>query len=399
MPIVTSTGTVAQSEDDTAWDNRAVDYRNNSWMPPFGQVVWGVFESKSGDVDFIGGTMRFTNMSPAVPSNAKIVSAVMRGTAAGADAGTVSTLIEVLAQDGLWEITPTTPAQWNDIDTTVQTANFRVEVRDTAATVMTTSDIGTGNNFEWELRKVVSPGRYERLGQSMTIETDGNLTLGEIDWTIGKVGLPTGLIFLELYDLDGNGHPDTLLATSDTVDVSTISATTGVHTFVFSGGQQYGFSSSEQFAVVIRGDWTIDDTNYIACRYKMPGATQGGYDALGHALTFGVGAGFDDQHYPGDQNLFQIASAHPSVFVSWSPPTFVADVEYTTPDFANLIQAYVNLPAYSEGDPFAVQIFRLTAQATDMRKFKAFDHPDTPGVSNQIALEVQWKERAIRVST
>lgn len=394
MAIITSTATVAQSEDDTIWDTRASNFRNISWSAVAdGRLRWGVQGNKAGDIDWIGMALRFTNLSPTIPPNSKIVSAVIKGTAAAAQAGALSTVIEILAQDGLWNVTPTAPQQWRNIDNGVHHGDFRVVVKDSGPTTLTTSNIGSGNNFEWELRKVVSPGRYERLGQSMEIETAG--TLDTIDIQIGKVGSPTGLIWLEIYDQDGSGFPDTLLATSDTVDVSTISATTGVHTFAFSGGDQYVFSLAEQFVVVIRGDWTINDTDYIVCRYKLPTATQGGY-TLGNAMTFGIGAGFDDQNYPTDLELFGIALAHPSVFVPWSPPTFAAGVEYTTSDIANLVQAYVNLPAYSEGDPFAAQITRLTSQATAFRDFKSFDHADTPGVSNQITLEIQWRDRAIR---
>lgn len=394
MALVNSTGTVGQTEDDTYYDVQFGNNRNIQFGSTFTVQHWGVQVSKGGDSQFLATTLRFTNMSPTIPPRSKITSAVLKGVAAITQSGAVTTLIEVLAQDGLWDATPSASIQWRDIDNGIHHGDFRLDVYASGPTLLTTSDIGSGNNFEWELRKVVA-GRYERLAQSMQIETAG--TLDTIDIQIGKVGAPTGNIWLEVYDLGGSGFPDSLLATSDTVSVATISATTGIHTFVFSGGDQYVFSLDEQFVVVIRGDWTVNDADYVVCRYKLPPATQGGY-TLGNAMTYGVGAGFDDQNYPTNQEIVTLASAHPTLFGSWVTPAFVADVEYTTPDISELLQAYINMAGYSEGDPFAVQLSRLTAAQGARRNFKGYDHADTPGVSNQITLEIEWRERAVRVA-
>lgn len=394
MPLVVSTGTVAQSEDDTGYDVRFVNYRNIQWGPAHGVMQWGTQVVKGGTNHWLGFTARFANLSPTIPPRSTVTSAVLRGTAQGNQSGALTSIIECLAQDGLWDATPSAPDQWRDIDNGTQHGDFRVTVFDSGPTILTDSHIGTGNNFLWELRRYASPARYELLGQSMEIEAAG--TLDTIDVIMEGIGAPVGNIWLEIYDLDGSGHPDTLLATSGLVNVATIGAM-AAHTFVFSGGDQYVFSLAEQFAVVARGDWALNGTDYVNLQYKLPGATQGGY-TLGNAMTWGNGAGFDDQNYPTNLEVIVLPSAHPSLFVFWTTPPFTAGVEYTTPDLSELVQAYVNSAAYSEGDPFAVNVSRLTAAQENIRNFKGFDHADTPGVSSQITLEIEWRERAVRVA-
>ncbi len=395
MPLVVSTGTVAQSEDDTGYDVRFGNFRNVQWDPAHGVMQWGTQVTKSGTTHWLGSTMRFANVTPTIPPRSTITSAVLKGTAANTQAGALTTIIEVLAQDGLWDATPEVPDQWRNIDSGNNPGDLRVTVKDSGATTLTTSHIGTGNNFLWELRRYASPARYERLGQSMEIETAG--TLDTIDVILAKNGVPTGNIWLEIYDQDGNGFPDTLLATSDLFDVSTLTAGLGtVETFVFSVGNQYAFSLAEKFVAVITGDYTIDGTNYAEVQYKMPNGVQGGY-TLGNAMTWGNGVGLDDQNYATNVEVIVLPSAHPSVFVFWTTPPFTVSVEYTTPDLKEIVQAYVNTVDYNEGDPFAIQLSRLSAAQEAIRNFKGFDHADTPGVSNQITLEIEWRERAIVV--
>lgn len=396
MPLVLSTATVAQSEDDTGYDVRFVNYRNIQWGPAHGVMQWGTQVVKGGTNHWLGFTARFANMAPTIPPRSTITSAVLKGTAQGNQAGALTSIIECLAQDGLWDATPEAPDQWRDIDFGANHGDFRVTVFDSGPTTLTTSHIGSGNNFLWELRRYASPARYELLGQSMEIEVAG--TLDTIDVILAKVGAPTGNIWLEIYDQDGSGFPDTLLATSDLFDVSTLTAGLGtVETFVFSGGDQYVFSLAEKFVVVITGDYTIDGTNYAEVQYKMPSGVQGGY-TLGNAMSWGNGVGLDDQNYATNTQVIVLPSAHPSVFVFWTTPPFTAGLEYTTPDLKEIVQAYVNTVDYNEGDPFAINVSRLTAAQENIRNFKGFDHADTPGVSSQITLEIEWRERAVRVA-
>lgn len=315
---------------------------------------------------------------------------MLRGTAAADLAGPVTTLIEVIAKDGFWDAVPNSPAQWKDIDNGVNPGDFRVTVN-SASTELTTSNIGTGGNHRWEIRKHSVPARYAQLGQSMEIELAG--TLADIDIILNKIGAPTGNIWLEVYDQDGSGFPGNLLATSDIRDVSLIPVgPPGVsETFVFSGGDQYVFSLAEKFVVVLRGDWAINGVDYVETTFKLPGAVQGGY-TLGNAMTFGEGAGLDDQHYPTDLEVITLPSAHPSVFGIWVTPPFTAGVEYTTPNFSELMQPYLDAVGYAEGDPFAIQLTRFSAQQENTRSFKGFDHADTPATSNQITLQIQWSD-------
>jgi hypothetical protein len=396
VALVVSTGTVGRAEDDTMWDTRFGSNHNSEWETN-DSVGWGVSTTKSGSIDFRGISLRFTNMSPTIPPRSKITRAVVRGTADGnQEDGTLTSIIECLAQDGFWDATPESSAQWLHQDHGNHPADFRITVKDSNPTVLTDSHIGSGNNFLLPLRQLSSPARFQRHGQSMEIETAG--TLDTIDVILAKVGAPTGNIWLEIYDQDGSGFPDSLLATSDLKDVSTLTVGLGtVETFVFSGGDQYVFSLAEKFVVVVRGDWTVDGTNYVESQYKQPVGTSGGY-TLGKAMTYGNGVGFDDHHYSTDTQALVVPSAHPTFFIFWDTPNFTSDVEYETPDLSEIVQAYVNSVAYNEGDPFAIQIQRLTLQQNALRAFKGFLHADTPGVSNHITLEIEWRERAVRVS-
>ena len=395
MPLVLSSGTVGRTEDDVVFDNRFGRFWNNEWKAANAVMQWGVASTKSGDIDFTGITMRFANILPAIPPRSVVTSAFLKGIPSNSQSGTLTSIIECLAPDGLWDADPESPNSWQDFQFGTNPGDFRVTVKD-PTTTLTTSDIGTGNNFKQDFRKDASPGRFEQLGESMEIEVAG--TLDEIDWTLAKVGAPTGNIWLEVWSQDGSGFPDTLLATSDLFDVSTLTVGLGlIETFVFSGGDQIPLALNDLVVVVLVGDFTINGTDYVESVFKMPSGVQGGY-TLGTALTFGNGLGWDDHHYSASLEVIVLPSAHPSFFEFWTTPPFTAGVEVTTPDLRKIVQARINDGIYAEGDPIAIQIQRLTLQESAVRNFKGFDHVDTPGVSNQITLEIEWRERALRTA-
>lgn len=394
MPLVLSTGTVSRTEDDVMFDKRFGRFWNAEWKVASTVLQWGVASTKSGDIDFTGITMRFPNILPTIPPESFVTKAALKGTPANDQSGTLNSIIECLAPDGLWDADPESGDAWQDFQFGNNPGDFRVTIRDSSPTTLTTSDIGTGNNFRQDFRKDSSPGRFEELGESMQIETAG--TLDEIDWTLAKVGAPTGNIWLKVWSQDGSGNPDTLLATSDMFDVSTLTVGLGlIETFVFSGGDQIPLALNDLVVVVLAGDFAINGIDWVESVFKMPLGTGGGY-TLGTALTFGNGVGWDDHHYSSSTQVLVLPSAHPTFFEPWATPPFTAGVEVTTPDLSSIVQARINDGIYAEGDPIAIQIQRLTLQESAVRNFKGFDHPDTPGISNQITLEIEWRERALR---
>lgn len=394
MPLVLSTGTVSRTEDDVLFDKRFGAFWNREWKAANTIMQWGVVSTKSGDIDFTGITMRFPNILPTIPPESFVTSAVLKGTPNADQSGTLNSVIKCLAPDGLWDATPESSASWQDFQFGNNPGDFRVTVRD-SPTVLTTSDIGTGNNFKQTLRKDSSPGRFEMLGESMQIEVAGTL-LDEIDWTLAKVGSPVGSIWLEVWSQNGGGFPDTLLATSDLFDVSTLTAGLGlIETFFFSGGDQIPLAVDDLVVVVLKGNFVINGVDYVEAVFKMPSGPSGTY-LLGTALTFGEGVGWDDHHYATSLEVLMLPSTPPAYFEPWATQPFTAGVEESTPDLSDIVQARLNDGIYAEGDPIAIQIQRLTLQESAVRNFKGFDHPDTPGISNQITLEIEWRERALR---
>lgn len=107
-----------------------------------------------------------------------------------------------------------------------------------------------------------------RIGQSFTANGT-KITSAKID--IRRNGSPTGNAVMKLYAHSGTYGTSsvptgTALATSDVVDVSTISATEGFQTFTFSGANQYQTTNGTYYCLAIEytgGDGSNNITVYI----------------------------------------------------------------------------------------------------------------------------------------
>lgn len=96
-----------------------------------------------------------------------------------------------------------------------------------------------------------SPGP-KGAGEAIALVTGG--TLDSMKWYLRKVGTPTGNGFAKVYACSGtpgtNGAPTgAALATSDALDVSTLSTSFALITFNFSGANRITLSNSTNYAL------------------------------------------------------------------------------------------------------------------------------------------------------
>lgn len=105
----------------------------------------------------------------------------------------------------------------------------------------------------------------ERLGQSFQTGLAGPLPF--IDLKLQRNGTVSGRIWCTL-EANSSGAPSgTALATSDKLDVSNISTTAGAIRFVFRTPAT--LTASTTYWLVLRGDYTISTSNYIAWLRKL----------------------------------------------------------------------------------------------------------------------------------
>ncbi len=110
-----------------------------------------------------------------------------------------------------------------------------------------------------------------KRAQVITAGASGNLT--PVKFYINKVGSPTGNIFVSVYATSSGAPTGSAIATSNNVDVSTLSTSMGLIQFNFSTA--YSQVNGTQYAISLEGDWTIDATNYVrmAQDYPVTGGT------------------------------------------------------------------------------------------------------------------------------
>lgn len=130
-----------------------------------------------------------------------------------------------------------------------------------------------GASSAWALRS----GSITAVGQSFTNTTAGKIT--ECKFYIRKYGSPTGNITAKLYAHSGvfgttSKPTGAVLATSDNVDITTISSTASLVSFTFTGAEQYSMSSSTNYVLTINysgGDAT--NLLYVQYHYLPSGGT------------------------------------------------------------------------------------------------------------------------------
>jgi hypothetical protein len=105
-------------------------------------------------------------------------------------------------------------------------------------------------------------------GQSFT--ASASMVLTSCKFYIKKTNSPTGVINAKLYSHQGTfgstGTPNTLLATSEDVDVSTLSTSYGLITFTFSGVNQYPMVNGTHYFIVYT-DYASSGSNVTSMGY------------------------------------------------------------------------------------------------------------------------------------
>lgn len=374
--------------DETGgWDNLAPlagSWRNLFWNQPTADVRWGVLVGKF-TFNFERVVMKFTNLTPTIPPNATIVSAVLRGTAfATSDAQTFFTVIQALAPDGLWNL-PSAGPLWRSCSAVGLNTDMDVAVLGVFAGTL--ADTAVSTTHRWPIRNN-GAGRYLKAGQGVRVVTAG--TLGFVDISIRRTGaVGAGNIWAEVYSQDGAGLADTLLATSNTRAASAAPAVTAPFRFTFSGLDQIALAAGQDIVVVLNGDYPVSATQNIAA-----GWTRAGYGP-GTFQLFGTGVSFDDQNYP-MQESFRTALPSPG-FVVWIAPKFFVGVDYDTPSLVGILQNHLLSGSYAQGDPLAFAVFRsafLFPSGTAQRQWAQVGH----ATLSPVRLIVEWKERAVRVA-
>ena len=380
---------IAAADETSGWDNLAPlagTWRNIFWDSPTADDRWGRQAGKF-TFDFEKVVFKFSNLTPTIPANAKIISAVLRGAASfTSDAQTFITLIQIHGKDGFWNPASAGPL-WRSASAVGTNADADVLVLNIATATLADTAVATDRN--WEIRSN-SAGRYLKAGQGVRIVTGG--TLGFVDITLRRVGMVTpGFIWAEIYSQDSNGLADVLLATSNTRPATTAPTTPAPFRFTFSGGDQIILAAGQDIVVVLNGDYALSASQNIQMSWTRAGYTPGTFQ------LFGTGEVFDDQNYPVLDSFRTIVVSPSTGFAVWIAPQFFIGVDYDTPDLSGLLQTHILLSDYVEGDPLAFSVFFTTflfPAGTAQRAWAQFGHATLPSVR----LEVEWRERGIRVS-
>lgn len=115
------------------------------------------------------------------------------------------------------------------------------------------------------------------LAQQITPSVTGYLVEFHLKCT--KIGSPTGNMWVELWSDTGSDLPNSIIGTaSDTLDVSTISASETEYTFSFSTTDA-AVTASTKYWVVFLGDYTVSTSNYIQVGRVTAGGYSGGITA------------------------------------------------------------------------------------------------------------------------
>lgn len=389
--MISSSAVPATWEDDQECEVNGTlqNKRNFGWISFNARV--GIFDLKAPDIDYFASHWRFF-LSPQIPPRAKILAASVSGGAQDTRGGTLDTLWEVLDWDGIWDEEPeVTPARWVSGDVSTNPIEIGVDVYDSGPTLLATAGpiiFGAG----WPIRRWggSNPSRGLAHGEVVDIDTTG--TLDTVDFTMQRFGTIAGTnnVWAEVWSVDGDGLPDTLLATSDLRDASSIATTQTVETFTFTGGDAIALTSGQTRCFVITGDYTESIINYLVVMTGLGNANK-------HPVTFGEGRGFCDGNYPAMQQVRDIPTISGSGSVAWAPPNFTINVVYTSPSLVSLLQAAVNAPGYAANKPIGIRWRRLGSSQLQNRGFKTWESPDTPGVVQQVTLNVDWRPRRMDV--
>ena len=180
MGTTISTATIAAAADETfGHDNLAplvVDWRNLQWSQNT-ELIWGKNVGKL-TLEYDAAHFVFRNMSPTIPPEAKILSAILRMTATVTSLPTTfDTLILVLGKDGFWNPATVGPG-WRKAGIN-KPFDHDVHLLSTGlATIVDTAVPLPAQPKAWALRS--NALRHLRVGQSMTVATAGTLGFGDV---------------------------------------------------------------------------------------------------------------------------------------------------------------------------------------------------------------------------
>lgn len=391
MPTVTSTASILLSKEETfGFDNLAptIGQFRQTFFDTDSSVAWGKIVGKV-TFKFERVVFKFSNMTPTIPPNAKILSCVLRGTpGATSDVQTFFTLIFPHAKDGFWN--PVDSGRiWRRVGNS-KNADMQVELFD--GFLNTIVDTNQVTNQVWAIRDN-SFGRYLRIGQGVTAEDTKFIAFCDIQ--LRRVGaVAVGNIWAEIYSQGVFGFAVNLLATSDVRPASAPGTTFSNFRFTFSGGNLYEVADGERVVVVLNGDYPLSSTNRIQVGWKHVGNYP-----IGFMQIDGTGVAFDDQNYGLHSDYrSSIANATAGSFIVWIAPQFILGVPVSTPDLSPLFQQVISSPTYSEGEAFswavAMSEFLFPSGVTAQRTWANALHATLPPVE----MIVEWKERAVRVA-
>ena len=391
MPIVTSTAEINRTIDETFGSDTLApavgSWRNDLWSNAASWLEWGRRVGKLG-IDFPTIAFKFRNMSPAIPPDAPILSATLRGTSvfnSGVD--TFFSAVLVHSKDGWWDPEPTSTQQWRNTSDWLN-ADAGCKVYSTGVALLADTTV-PGITIRWQLRSNVS-GRHLKIGQGVTITAAS--TLGFADLNLSRTAaIPAGNVWVEIY---AQGGVDGRLPSGPLLAISNVRAASAVGTalsglppfrFTFSGGNQIALALNQKISCVLNGDYPVGAANV---RWHW---TDANIYPPGDMSVFGTGTSLDDQNYPMRQDFQSIPSSGPA-FAVWITPQMFNGVEYDAPDIALPLKQYLAGGGYSLGDPICVTLNRLLQflPVTDVsRRWSQFGHATYPATR----LIVQWRDK------
>lgn len=99
--------------------------------------------------------------------------------------------------------------------------------------------------------------------------------VSKFDFWIKKRGTPTGDILVKIYS-ETSDLPGTLLAISDTVDVSTVSTSYDYVSFTFAGANKIQLTSGTDYDFCLAGDYVPSSSDNVANSQHLTGSYASG---------------------------------------------------------------------------------------------------------------------------
>jgi hypothetical protein len=115
------------------------------------------------------------------------------------------------------------------------------------------------------------------VGQSFT---SNGWVLSSCKFYLRKNNSPTGSVYAKLYSHTGTfgstGVPSTLLATSDAIDISTLSTSFALVTFTFTGAEKYAMVNGTNYFIVFDASAAGDGSNHVSVGVDTTSSTHAG---------------------------------------------------------------------------------------------------------------------------